>query len=231
MKAFLMFRDRDFELQKAPPPNEDDLTRDLELPTLLRAMALEDDFLQNVAKRALLSGLTDPASILYRQDILKDCLKNEAVVRDVYALAVETIENKRKNYWFYGSSRYPNPSLMLHSSVEVLGMLVGMLKRLRAMADARAGGFSSEGFSTLFAMLKRELDDEYFAKIEDHLRKLRFKNGVLISAKLGEGNKGRDYVLRKPNENKQSWLRRPLSKKSPYTRFASRTATRAEPGL
>lgn len=76
MNVFLMYRDRDFNLQGELPWNEQSLTRDLDLNTLFDAMAQGDDFLFEVAKRAVLSGLdNDMETILYRQDILKDCLK------------------------------------------------------------------------------------------------------------------------------------------------------------
>jgi hypothetical protein len=67
---------------------------------------------------------------------------------------------------------------------------VGILRKLRGVADWHAQDFESEGFLRLFAMLKRELSDEYFATIEKHLRQLKFRNGVLISAGLGKGNIG-----------------------------------------
>ena len=75
MKAFLMLRDHDFDLQGKLPPNEQALTQDLELNTVFNAMALGDKFLFEVAKKAVLSGLNnDLNTILYRQDILKDCV-------------------------------------------------------------------------------------------------------------------------------------------------------------
>ena len=39
MKAFLMFRDRDFDLKQPLPSNADALVQDLELETLFGAMA------------------------------------------------------------------------------------------------------------------------------------------------------------------------------------------------
>jgi len=60
--------------------------------------------------------------------------------------------------------------------------------------------------------------DEYFATIENHLRELKFREGVLISAELGKGNKGANYILRKSQEKKQSWIERIFAKKPPvYT--------------
>ena len=40
MKAFLMYKDQDFDLQRQLPSNEQALTQDLELNTLFHAMAL-----------------------------------------------------------------------------------------------------------------------------------------------------------------------------------------------
>ena len=57
MKVLLMHRDRDFDLKQALPWNEQALTQDLELNTLLHAMAGDDEFLFDVARKALLSGL------------------------------------------------------------------------------------------------------------------------------------------------------------------------------
>nr|WP_276316469.1 type IV secretory system conjugative DNA transfer family protein [Mesorhizobium tianshanense] len=39
-------------------------------------------------------------------------------------------------------------------------------------------------------MLRDELGDDYFAEVQEHLKELKFRNGVLISAELGAGNKG-----------------------------------------
>lgn len=67
MKAFLMYKDQDFDLQRKLPSNEQALTQDLELNTLFNAMTLGDQFLFEVAKKAVLSGLNnDLDTILYR---------------------------------------------------------------------------------------------------------------------------------------------------------------------
>jgi hypothetical protein len=96
MKAFLMYRDRDFDLAQEPPPGARDLIQDLELEVLFQAMAGDDPFLLEVARRAALSILIDVPAVLYRQEILRDCIRNTAMVRDLYSLAVETIERQKK---------------------------------------------------------------------------------------------------------------------------------------
>jgi DNA mismatch repair ATPase MutS len=206
MKTFLMYRDQDFDLQRSLPWNEQALTQDLELNTLFSAMALGDDFLFDVAKKAVLSSVSnDRDTILYRQNILKDCLKNPSVVREIYDVAVKAIERKKGTY-FGIFTRYPG--VILSDSIKVLQILTGELKKLRNIADEHADKFDSEGFTTFFSMIKKELTDEYFVDIQEHLSELKFPEGILISAQLGQGNKGTNYVLRKLPLIKRNWLER-----------------------
>ena len=203
MKAFLMHADRDFDLEQKPPWNEQALLQDLELPSLFSAMAQGDEFLFEVAKKAFLFSLSDLDTILYRQNILRDCLNNPSIVRDIYAIAVESIEKEKKHYFGF-LSNYPDT--ILNRSIEVLQMFVVMLKKLTNIGDEHAGKFESDGFRAFFAMLNKELSDEYFASIQNHLRRVKFRGGVLMSAELGKGGKGANYILRKPQDRKQSWI-------------------------
>jgi DNA mismatch repair ATPase MutS len=239
MKAFLMYRDRDFDpgqlivrkekesrysrkgdqvpdLQELLPWNEEALRQDLGLDILLNAMALGDRFLLDVARVATLQSLTDVETIRYRQHAYRDCYDNAQIVREIYQIAIDAIEAERKNYWST-FARYP--SGVLHRAVEVLQMLVGMLKRLRAVADRHAEQFHSEAFSRLLSVIKAELSDDYFAEIERHLARLRFRSGILVSARLGKANKGENYVLRKSHVDRRSWLTRLLAERPPAYTF------------
>ena len=217
MKALLLHRDRDFDLQRELPADAQALTQDLELDTIFDAMAGDDEFLSKVVRRVILSSLdSDLDTIRYRQQVLGDCLQNPAVIRDIYEIAVEAIAGEKKVYFGFLSDY---PDAILRRSVEVLRMFVDKLKKLRSIADEHADDFESEGLKTFFAMLEKELDDEYFATVQHHLRELKFPHGVLISAELGKGNKGADYVLRKPLAEKRNWLERLFARKAPTYTF------------
>ena len=224
MKVFLMHPDRDLKMlgqreQRFPyryviplTTAQAELTQDLELETLFNAMAQGDEFLLTMAKQAIFSSLDSPEAIRFRQAVLKDCLKNPAIVREMYSIPIEAIEKKRGG-WLSILSRYP--SGILSSAVQMLEMSVNLLRNLKHIADEHAGKFESEGFRRFFAMIQHELTDEYFSEVEEHLKVLKFKRGVLISAQLGNGNEGKSYVLRKTNYDNGNWINRLFAKKSP----------------
>jgi len=210
MKVFLMFKNKDFDLQAKLPWNEQTITQDLELNTLCNAMASGEAFLLNVINKVILTGLyNDVDTILYRQNILKDCLKNVSIVKDIYNIAIEAIEKKKKSYWGVFSKSYPTS--ILYGATEVMPIFLEMLKKLRLIADEHANKFNSDGFSRFFSMLKKELDDAYFVKVKNHLKELKFSNGILLSAELGKGNRGTNYILRKSDDKKLSWFKQLLN--------------------
>jgi hypothetical protein len=207
MKAYLLYPGRDFDFTAGLPAGHQDLIQDLELGTLLRAMAAGDKFLYEVSVKVLLASLDDPDAIRYRQQVLADCLAHPEVIRQMYAVAAGALEDKR-HLWLggYGGS-YQNASSNLSGAVSYLEAYVARLRQLRQIAD-HAGTFGSQGLMALFAALQRELDDAYFEEISDHLRQLRFRAGVLISAELDRDNSGTGLVLRAPDQARRRWTER-----------------------
>lgn len=217
MNARLLHPDRDFELPRHGPGDAPAVIQDLALDTLVDAMAGDDAFLAGVVRAALLAGLrNDRETILYRQAALRDALRKPQVVRGLYAFVVDTIEQKRRHS-FGLFSRYP--SAILHGAIDLLQVLTGRLCALRDTAREQAERFESEAFTNLFAMLDRELSDEYLARVRTHLRDLRFRDGVLLSAALGLGNRPTHYVLLQPADRKGPWWARWLGRDGPTYSF------------
>lgn len=155
--------------------------------------------------------LDDLETIHYRQHVLRDCLNHPSVVRAIYAIPIEA-ERRKQRHWMGIFTRYP--AGVLSSAVEMLELFVELLRELKRLADENAATFQSAGFRRFFAMIQRELSDDYFAEVQDHLRELRFDQGVLLSAELGPGNEGANYILRRPARPIGNWAKRIFSKKS-----------------
>jgi len=210
MKVFLMHPDRDFDQGQKPPFNEAALIQDLELNTLFSAMAGGDKFLAEVAQKAVLSNLDAPATIRYRQEILRDCLKQPDVVRQIYQIPIQASENKQRQWLGIFSH---DPSGILSSGHRMLQMFVELLARLKQIADDYGNTFESRGFRRFFSMIQEELGGSYFTHVRAHLKELAFRDGVVVSAELGDANEGTNYVLRKPP--RKTWIRQILGGRGP----------------
>jgi len=228
MKAFLMFKNQDFDMQMKLPANKQDLIQDMELDTLFKAMACGDKFIFAASQQAVLSCLGNLDTILYRQNILKDCLKNAAIVIEVYNNSVDSIKREKRHYWGLLTK---SPDAVLDRSLDDLQIYMEILNNLKIIANKHAHKFDSEGFTKLFAMLQKELGEEFITSVQTHLRELKFKEGILISAELGKGNKGNNYVLRKHKspEKKHGWRRWAFPPKPPA--YAYYISDRDEGGL
>lgn len=176
------------------PANAADLIRDLALRPVLAAMADGDEFLLTTATGSLLRSLTDPETIRYRQQVLIDCLENPAAVRSLYALTVQAIEGEKK---IYRGLFNTYPDAVLRRAIESLTFLLPLLRRLHAMAKQEAETFRSSGFDRFFAMITDELGPVYLDTVSTHLKQLKFRSGLLLSARLGPGNHATGYTLRR----------------------------------
>ncbi len=206
-----MYKDRDFNDKVKLPFNSSNLINDLGLETIFQAMSNGDEFIYEIAKVALLDTLREKEEIVYRQEVLKDCINNEQIVKDIYALTLKSIEKKHENLLgIFG--RFPGS--LLSSSVSLLDMYFDILKELREITSIHKEKFISSGFERFFTMVEDELNDEYIKNVKEHLKELRFKKGVLISAKLGYANEGINYTLRRDKYALKNWIGKVFSKKS-----------------
>ena len=140
MKAYLMFKDKNFVLDDNGMYNSIVTLDDLEIESVLKYASDSDE-------------------IKYRQEVLKDSLDNSEIVRDLYQICVDTL-NKIKKYWFgSGSGSLSNTYV---SALDHLSYFIEGLKGLREIADKHSNKFKSIGFINLFKDLKEELSNEYF---------------------------------------------------------------------
>jgi hypothetical protein len=199
-------RPEGFDPRAGLPWNADDLLADLGLLPLLEAMAQEDDWIFEASRRVLLEGTSGDLDVVrYRQAVLQDCLEHPDVVRALYALVVEALQQRRGSYMGV-LSRYPD--WVLRESVETLRALLGSLRRLLALAEGSWHDFRSEGWKAFFTMVQENLGGAYLHDVEEHLRELTFPHGVLLSAQLGQANKGTRYLLHRIPERHQTWMDR-----------------------
>jgi MutS domain V len=199
MKIRLLHPERDVDLTpRLPWQMNAFIEDDLELARLYEAMADGDNYLLDIAKKVLPLTVTDPEVIIYRQNVLADCLANRTVVQQMYdiAAAVDGVELRHKV--FLGGLGSRDPGLILRRSVRILKLLTATLRQLRVLSDRYAGQFRSTGFRQLSAMLAEQLSDDYLTGVDEYLNEFQLPRGVLLSARLGLGNNGERHVLHQP---------------------------------
>jgi len=204
MKVLLMHPERDFDVQAPLPPQADTLVQDLALDTLLDAMAGGDDFLRTVARAGLLQSLDDAVHIAWRQRALDDCDRHRLIIETLYKLAVDTLEEERKQMHFWA---YSNPSSDLSEGIATLERCQGRLRTLREVADDQLrGSFHSQAFRDLFETLHAQLDEAYLADIATQLEALHFRHGTFAGAHIGGGSKSIGWTLHQmPPERQGGW--------------------------
>ena len=179
---------------------------DLGLGRMYAAMANGDAFLAEVARAVVPQPLQTVPEIRYRQAVLQDCIANPVAARALYRLATETLDAERR-IWGAGMR---NAELVLSRAIESLDLLLGTLTELRALAGRSGAGFASQAFRAFFAQLETDVDDAFLATARGHLAQLRNRT-VHVSARLGAGNRGTEYVL----------LRRPQAAQGMRSRLRS----------
>ena len=189
-----MHPSEDFQPDRDLPPESDALVEDLGLSPLFESMASGDRFLLAVAKTAVLSPLTEPSEIVYRQEALADCLAHPEFVKELYSLATEAVESHKK-VMSWGIT--PSPESLHYISHHALELLLGYLVRLRRITAELGAEMSSAAFVRLRSLVLSELDDAYLKLLQGHLDELRLRPGLWMSAHLGRANKGTGYVLHK----------------------------------
>jgi len=179
------------------PPAPPDLVADLELERLFAAMAAGDDEILEVARRVMPAGLVSADEIRYRQAILRDLLATPAIARELYRIAGEAVAAERRAWG--GGLR--NAELVLRRSVGVLDGFLGSLREVWAVAERHADDVTAPGLVAFFERVRTELDDAYLAQAAAHVRRLRERR-LVVTARLGVGNRGFDYVLRRPADGR-----------------------------
>ena len=149
MKAFLMHRDRDFDLDgRAAGQGTRHSSRTSSWTRCCERWRRATSSCSRSSKRALLLSLRDPEAIVYRQQVLADCLEHPAVVRELYALAGEALKAEKSDLG--RPLHWDSPRNLLSTSVQKMELFVGFSQAAaRDGRRARGEKFSSPGFDAV----------------------------------------------------------------------------------
>jgi DNA mismatch repair ATPase MutS len=205
MKAFLLYPDQDFQISQTDPSHAKELTEDLSLDVLFDAMAGEDKFIHSIVRAVVLNGCRTPDDMIYRQDILKDCMAYHDEICRLYDTACRAEENREGHLLL---SYMSTPDYTVMASVRSMETMLLFLRLLQEQAASLGQYSHSAGLSRFCRMICEELSQSYLDEMESYLKKLRFRQGICLNGNTGECLRSDFYELRDIQESKKSFWRR-----------------------
>lgn len=206
MRVKLLFESRSPSWKESPDSIWDDRSADLELEHILTAMSRGDPLIKNVCRQVLDEPLQDEADILYRQEVLRDCLAKPELIRTLYGICQEACR-KRETSWYRLDSPYM--STVYSGAVTLLGIYMEALVKIRRAVETEK--FSSGGLCALSRLLRKEISEEYLDELRALKPDISNRKEMLISARFGPFLQGISYVRRQPNPRtfRLPWKREP----------------------
>ena len=206
MIAGLLWKNRNAQWDPRKDPILEDRSRDLNLEPIVKAMSGGNSDISEICRQVLDSPLQTAEEILYRQEILQDCIRDPQTVETVYELC-EQAEEKRKSTWCRLTS--PHLTTVYSSAEDLLKIYIEALVAIRKTLEA--GAFRSQGLQQLSRLLTKELSDRYLEELRGLQAGLQDKNGMEISAGFGPYLQGVSYIKRQPDQKsgRIRWLFQP----------------------
>ncbi len=197
MKVSLLLPEGAPAPESLPAFMRDTLRNDLKLELLLDTVAMGDKAVKEAWASALLAPLQDASLIEYRHEVLRDALAQPEAIRAIYALCLEAEKRKSGGLGTVGWMTNYDITATFTGAVEYLTAFTETLQKLRQIAVDNEGLFQSRGLRALFRTLREELSQEYLEEVRSCLDELRYPDGYLVSARLGDSLQGVSYVLQR----------------------------------
>ncbi len=210
MKAFLLYKDKDFNWDEKEDVHQKTLIQDMQLEVIFNKMAAGNKDIYDVVKKVMLKPLFDKEEIVYRQKIFKDCIRNRWIFEEIEKMR-KSLEEKQKESGRAGLL-WDHPESKVSIGIEVLTTYMDELKMLQKIANTKAGSFKSYGFSALFERIRAELDDKFFKDVKVQLEKCQFRDGIEIGMNVAEGLKSSEHKLVEPEPVVKGFMKRLFSK-------------------
>ncbi len=179
-----------------------DLIRDLNLDTVFHTMADGDDYLFETVRQLVPELLSNAEAIRYRQEVLKDALRNASVVKTLYRFASDAVEGAI----VYRDANQPGYAQMVPMSEKLqhaVGLLDFLLERaagLKILTSRSSHLFISNGMKAFCERVDTEFSEAFLgeavAKVAD-LKSLSAEGRMVLASRLGVGLKGTAHVFRR----------------------------------
>lgn len=193
MNTHLLYIDRNFDWTRNPTELEEEYIRNFGLDIMFHTMAGDDSFIYQNIKKVMTLSLCDQNEIVYRQDILKDCMDNPAMINKLWNIASTVSLKTEKLVNRSLISGYPKA--VLEESMEMMKVYLEELKKIRDIILDHQSEFKSTGMKNFCNRTIETFPGTFFDEAAVFLHECRFRNGILLKGQPGKGNKTKDYSV------------------------------------
>ena len=135
----------------------------------VKGVEKEDTYLRDTMKTVMLIPLTTKEQVEYRQKIVKDCIRNESFIRELYDSSSAMIR-KWNELGRGGNQKFQqsNPTSKLITDIRVMHLFCDTLSEIKRLFDCWGEHFISEGLKDF----DRDLHASFSKEREEFVRKI-----------------------------------------------------------
>ncbi len=214
MKVSLLFKDKAMDWKKSH--KVDNCFDDFKFTVLLDAMADGDRLIYDCSEKVMMCRLTSKEQILYRQNVLKDCIRNQELILKLYEILTGVMKDTIQNKKYIKLNDYP--SVVLSDSKEKLRYYMDKYMLIGKTMEENESRFYSEGFISFIKDFKEKVRPGFLQKMNEMMSFLDNTEAISVNASVGVAYQGSNYRLNKDSEPCPSFFR--------LTRSAYKISTR-----
>lgn len=199
MNVWLLFEDCEYSKNSAEM-NKNEIIQDLNLEIIFKTMARNEKYIYKTVRSVMTNCLLDKRAILYRQAILNDCINYLDDFNEIYEMAALTLnmteqftESTKK-----ASIAKVSNAVSVLNSLELLGILVSNLEKVKLFIDSVENKFQAPGMCAFYDRLISDYSYEFVEKIKSSISEMNFltEGGeISFSATVGQGLKSKDIIV------------------------------------
>ncbi len=155
MEPYLLYRDSSTDGKKSYAFPRD-VIKDLNLDIMFKTMAKQEELIYEKVRRVVMLPLTTPEEVVYRQEVLRDLRRQDAMLEDLYAIAVR----QSKELKDLKAAIKSNRAKSTRKTSELFECLNYLMKgqddliKIRELLEQKKDYWQSEGVKELLARLK-----------------------------------------------------------------------------
>lgn len=190
MNTYLLYKDKNYK----EDPNKYDHYSDLWFTTIINHMCVYDRYIKDIYLDAYNIKTNDVSIIKYREDILKDFIKNKNVMLNYYSFITDLITSINEDRYEIKSNEVTKSfNSSLRVSPKILIALENMTRYFKEYREL----FKSEGMLNFIDRYLSAFPLDYIKELKDTIDLLKFPKGIYVVANLDNNLNPSNYKIYK----------------------------------